>query len=164
MLRSKAGKLFIDSLLLHIPVIAGLVKKNNAARTCRTFGSLIGSGVEILEALSITEEVIQNHKYKNILLEAKAHVEKGEPLSKTFIANSRLYPSLVGEMMAIGEETGKLSEMLFRLAIFYESEVGQATKDMSTIIEPVLMIIIGVVVGFFAVSMMQPLYNVVGSF
>jgi len=120
--------------------------------------------VEILEALAITHDVLQNHYYKNILNEAKRRVEKGEPVSKTFIENSKLYPSLVGEMMAIGEETGKLSEMLFRLAVFYENEVGQATKDLSTIIEPVLMIIIGVVVGFFALAMMQPLYGIVGSF
>ena len=157
-------KRFIDSVLLKIPVISSLVKKNNAARTCRTFGSLIGSGVEILEALAITHDVLQNHYYKNILNEAKRRVEKGEPVSKTFIENSKLYPSLVGEMMAIGEETGKLSEMLFRLAIFYEGEVGQATKDISTVIEPVLMIIVGVIVGLFAVSMIQPLYGIVGSF
>ena len=164
MARSPRGKRITDGVLLKIPVISGLVKKNNAARTCRTFGSLIGSGVEILEAVAITHDVLQNHYYKNILNEAKRRVEKGEPVSKTFIENSKLYPSLVGEMMAIGEETGKLSEMLFRLAVFYENEVGQATKDLSTIIEPVLMIIIGVVVGFFALAMMQPLYGIVGSF
>jgi len=162
--RSKAGKSTIDAVILKIPVIAGLVRKNNAARTCRTLGSLVGSGVEILEALDITQNVLQNHYYKNILTEAKKSVEKGEPISKIFIANSKLYPSLVGEMMAIGEEIGKLSEMLFRLAVFYENEVGQATKDLSTIIEPALMIIIGAVVGLFAVSMIQPLYNIVGSF
>ena len=162
--RSKGGRFFIDSLLLKIPVISGLVKKNNAARTCRTLGSLIGSGVDILEALGITRDVLQNHNYKIILDNAKNSVEKGEPLSKIFIASGNYYPSLVGEMMAIGEETGKVSEMLFRLAVFYENEVGQATKDLSTIIEPALMIIIGAVVGLFAVSMMQPLYSIVGSF
>ena len=162
--RSAGGRRIIDAVLLKIPIIASLVRKNNAARTCRTLGSLVGSGVEILEALSITHDVLQNHYYKNILVQARVSVEKGEPVSKTFIAQKKLYPSLVGEMMAIGEETGKLSEMLFRLAVFYESEVGQATKDLSTIIEPVLMIIIGAVVGLFAVSMIQPLYGVVGSF
>ena len=161
---SKGGHRVLDTVLLKIPVISGLAKKNNAARTCRTLGSLIGSGVEILDALAITEDVLQNHHYKKVLGEARVSVEKGEPISKVFEANSKLYPSLVGEMIAIGEETGKLSEMLFRLAVFYESEVGQATKDLSTIIEPVLMIIIGVVVGLFAVSMIQPLYGIVGSF
>ena len=120
--------------------------------------------MDILDSLEITRDVLQNHYYKDILQESRGVVEKGDPISKTFIQNSKYYPSLVGEMMAIGEETGKLSEMLHRLAVFYESEVGQATKDLSTIIEPVLMIIIGAVVGLFAVSMIQPLYNIVGSF
>src|SRR3989338_2875773 len=162
--KTKKGHDFIDTALLKITVISGLVKRNNAARTCRTLGSLIGAGVDILDSLEITRDVLQNHYYKDILQESRGVVEKGDPISKTFIQNSKYYPSLVGEMMAIGEETGKLSEMLHRLAVFYESEVGQATKDLSTIIEPVLMIIIGAVVGLFAVSMIQPLYNIVGSF
>ncbi|OGF90257.1 hypothetical protein A3I27_01345 [Candidatus Giovannonibacteria bacterium RIFCSPLOWO2_02_FULL_43_11b] len=162
--KSNRGHDFIDAVLLKVPVISGLVKRNNAARTCRTLGSLIGAGVDILDALEITQNVLQNHYYKTILKESRGIVEKGEPISKTFIQNSKYYPSLVGEMMAIGEETGKLSEMLHRLAVFYESEVGQATKDLSTIIEPALMVIIGAVVGLFAVSMIQPLYNIVGAF
>ena len=141
-----------------------MVKKINAARTCRTLGSLVDSGVEILEALRITEEVIQNHYYKAVLASAKSIVEKGEPISKIFVERPDLYPLLVGEMMEVGEETGKLSEMLFRLAIFYEGEVSAETRDLSTIIEPVLMVIIGIGVGFFAVSMIQPLYSVAGAF
>lgn len=161
--RSEKGHRFIDFTLLKIPVIAGLVKKTNSARTCRTLGSLIGAGVEILEALGITSGVLQNHYYREVVLSAQKSIEKGEPISKIFIQRSELYPSLVGEMMAVGEETGKLSEMLFRLAVFYEGEVTATTKDLSTIIEPALMIIIGVVVGLFAFSMIQPLYSVVGT-
>lgn len=161
--QSEQGRRFIDFILLKIPVVSGLVKRTNAARTSRTLGSLIGAGVEILEALDITKDVIQNHYFKNVLTEARDNIEKGDPISKIFIANSNLYPSLVGEMIAIGEETGKLSEMLSRLAVFYESEVTEATKELSTIIEPALMIIIGIVVGLFSFSMIQPLYNVVGT-
>ncbi|MDP3784876.1 MAG: type II secretion system F family protein [bacterium] len=164
LLKSRAGQRFFDALFLKIPVISGLVKKTNAARTARTLGSLIGSGVEILESLKITQDVLQNHYYKEVLERARSDIEKGGPISKIFISNPGLYPSLVGEMMAVGEETGKLSEMLFRLAVFYENEVAAATKDLSTIIEPVLMIVIGTVVGFFAISMIQPLYSVVGAF
>ena len=162
-LRSTVGKKFIAAVSLYAPVISGLIKKMNSARTVRTFGSLIGAGVEVLEALEITEQVIQNTRFKKVISDARQSIQKGKPISETFIANDKLYPILVGEMMAVGEETGKLSEMLERLAEFYEGEVAAQTKDLSTIIEPVLMVIIGAVVGFFAISMITPLYSSLGA-
>ncbi|MEK7090141.1 MAG: type II secretion system F family protein [Patescibacteria group bacterium] len=161
--RSTAGKKVVAAIALRTPVISGLVKKMNSARTVRTFGSLIGAGVEVLEALQITQEVIQNKYFKEVLGEAQKNIQKGRPISETFIANDKLYPILVGEMMAVGEETGKLSEMLERLAEFYESEVTAQTKDLSTIIEPILMVFIGAAVGFFAISMFSPLYSSLGN-
>lgn len=162
LIRSSSGKKILSGIFLRLPVISGIVKKMNSARTSRTLASLISSGVEIVEALEVTEEVIQNPRFKKVLSEAGKEIQKGNPISRVFIARPDLYPLLVGEMMAIGEETGKLSEMLLRLADFYEDEVAESTKALSTIIEPVLMIIIGAVVGFFAISMIQPLYSVVG--
>jgi len=162
-LRSNSGKKFFSALSLYTPIVRGLVKKMNSARTVRTFGSLIGAGVEVLEALEITEQVIQNNYFKAVLAEAQKNIQKGRPISETFIANEKLYPVLVGEMMAVGEETGKLSEMLERVAEFYETEVTAQTKDLSTIIEPILMVLIGAVVGFFAVSMIMPLYSSLGN-
>lgn len=163
LVRSSPGKKIVSTVSLYIPVISGLVKKMNSARTVRTFGSLIGSGVEVLEALEITEQVIQNDHFKEVIKGARGNIQKGRPISETFIANEKLYPILVGEMMAVGEETGKLSEMLERLAEFYESEVSAQTKDLSTIIEPILMVLIGAVVGFFAISMITPLYSSLGN-
>ncbi len=164
LIKNAKGKRALEVILHYTPILSGLVRKINAARTCRTLGSLVGAGVEILEALRITESVIQNHYYKDVLASAKSVVEKGEPISKIFLARPDLYPLLVGEMMEVGEETGKLSEMLFRLAVFYEGEVSAETKDLSTVIEPALMVIIGIAVGFFAVAMIKPLYSVVGAF
>lgn len=161
--RSSPGKKMVSTVSLYIPVISGLVKKMNSARTVRTFGSLIGAGVEVLEALEITEQVIQNDHFKEVIKGARGNIQKGKPISETFIANEKLYPILVGEMMAVGEETGKLSEMLERLAEFYEGEVSAQTKDLSTIIEPILMVLIGAVVGFFAISMITPLYSSLGN-
>lgn len=158
-LQSGAGRKTVSFVLLKLPVISEMVKKINSARTSRTLSSLISSGVEIVEALEITEDVIQDHHFKKVLGLAREEIQKGNPISKVFIESSRLYPLLVGEMMAVGEETGKLSEMLLRLATFYEDDVSDSTKALSTIIEPVLMIFIGTVVGFFAVSMIQPLYS-----
>ncbi len=157
--RSRIGQRILDNVFIRLPIVSGLVKKFNSARTSRTLASLISSGVNIVETLSITSEVVQNHNYKIVLDKAKADIQKGTLMSASFKSATRLYPPLVGEMMAVGEETGKLGEMLNRLADFYEEEVSVATKDLSTIIEPVLMVIIGVFVGFFAISMIKPMYS-----
>ena len=158
-IRSETGKNIFSALLLKIPVISGITKKVNSARVSRTLSSLISSGVEIVEALRVTEEVVQSSKFKKVLVVAQNEVQKGRPISRVFIENSDSFPLLVGEMMAVGEETGKFSEMLSRVASFYEEDVADSTKSLSTIIEPVLMIVIGIIVGFFAISMIQPLYS-----
>ena len=158
--RSKKGKRIFDYLILHIPIISGLVKEINSARTARTLSSLLASGVEVVNSLSITGEVIQNSYYKEILKKSEKYIQEGLPFSEAFIKNEKFYPILVGEMISVGEETGRLSDMLLQIAEFYEEEVFRKTKDMSIIIEPFLMIIIGTVVGFFAVSMISPIYSI----
>jgi type II secretory pathway component PulF len=135
------------------------VRDTNAARTARTLASLLSSGVDVIGSLEITQEVVQNPYFREVLGDAKRAVAQGEPLSSAFTKREDLYPAFVGEMMSVGEETGQLAEMLKRLAIFYEDEVDGTTKDMSTIIEPILMLIIGAAVGFFAVSMITPIYS-----
>jgi len=157
--RSETGKKLLNIFALKFPLFSPLVKKINSARTARTLSSLIGSGVDVIEALSITKNVLQNHKYKKVLEQAEKDIQKGLPLSQSFKEAEELYPVLVGEMMAVGEETGKLSEMLLRIAVFYEEEVSETTKNMSAIIEPILMIFIGAAVGFFAISMIKPMYS-----
>jgi type IV pilus assembly protein PilC len=161
--KSGIGRKNAAYILLKLPVISSLVIETNTARTARTLGSLTGSGVQILEALEITENVLQNHYYKAAIREAKEEIQKGKPISQIFIKHDDIYPRVMGEMTAVGEETGKLSEMLFRIAEFYEGEVASKTKDLSTIVEPVLMLLIGAAVGFFAVSMIQPMYSMVGA-
>lgn len=155
------GKRFLHLAMLKIPVIGNIVKEVNTARTARTLSSLLGSGVEFVEAIQITGEVIQNVHYRDVLLRAREVVQKGEPMSKVFSDNEKLYPVFIGAMMSVGEETGKMSEMLMNVAVFYEEDVEQKTKDMSTIIEPFLMVFIGAAVGFFAVAMISPMYSLV---
>lgn len=157
--KSRAGQRLFDNFVLKIPVLKGIVKKFNSARTSRTLASLISSGVNIVETLEITSQVVQNHNYKEVLDRAKSDIQKGSSMSTSFKAAAHLYPPLVGEMMAVGEETGKMGDMLNRLADFYEEEVSNATKDLSVIIEPVLMIFIGIAVGFFAIAMIKPMYS-----
>lgn len=159
-LKSKPGKTATSWLVTRLPVIGTMAKETNAARTARTLSSLLNSGVDVIHALEITEEVVQNVFYKRIIKTARERVEKGTALSETFIERSDLYPILVGEMILVGEETGAISTMLGELAIFYETEVERKTKDLSTIIEPLLMVVIGAGVGFFALALIAPIYSI----
>lgn len=159
--KTRFGKRSIDYSVTRIPLIGEMVKETNAARTARTLSSLLSAGVEVVGALAITEEVIQNSFYKKILRSAGESIQKGSPISSIFLANEHLYPPLVGEMISVGEETGQLSDMLLKLALFYEGEVEQKTKDLSSVIEPFLMVFIGVAVGFFAIAMISPTYSLV---
>lgn len=155
------GSRFLYAISLKIPVIGGLIKEVYAARTARTLSSLLTSGVSVLDSIRITSDVLQNPFYKEVLSEATKKVQVGEPMSGVFTNAEKYYPIYVGEMMAVGEETGEIGNMLQKVAGFFESEVEQKTKDMSTIIEPFLMLIVGAAVGFFALSMIAPMYSLV---
>jgi len=161
--RAKFMAKYIDFIVIRLPVIGNLAKELNTARTARTISSLLLAGVSITRAIEITEEVVQNIYYQKVLSEAKVAVEKGAPFSQIFEENPNLYPIMMSEMIQVGEETGKLSDMLLQVALFYEEEIENKTKNLSTIIEPLLMIIIGAGVGFFAISMISPLYSVLDS-
>lgn len=158
--KAKFMEKYIDLLLVKLPVIGTMTKELNTARTARTMSSLLLAGVSIVRAVEITEDVLQNSYYKKVLSESKESVEHGAPFSDVFKAHPNLYPTMMSEMIQVGEETGKLSDMLMQIALFYEEEIENKTKNLSTIIEPILMVVIGSAVGFFAVSMISPLYSV----
>jgi type IV pilus assembly protein PilC len=162
-LRTSLGKHFFETIFLKIPVIGTIIKETNSARFGRTMSSLLSSGVNVLTSLEITYNVVQNGYFKKIILIAKKEVEKGQSLAKVFVEAENIYPPLVGELIAVGEETGALPDMLQQVAVFYENEVDQKTKNMSTIVEPFLMLIVGGAVGFFAVSMISPIYGITSS-
>jgi type IV pilus assembly protein PilC len=157
--RSKIGNRIVLSTALHLPVIKELVRETYAARASRTLSSLLAAGVPVLDALAITREVVHAEIYAAVVREAEMRVKKGELLSAAFAEHTNLYPILMSDMLAVGEETGKVADMLKQIAEFYEADVSEKTKDLSTIIEPVLMIFIGIFVGIFAVSMIAPIYQ-----
>jgi type IV pilus assembly protein PilC len=157
------GNRGLDYVTPRVPIIGDIVQEAYAARTARTLASLLQAGVEVVTALTITKDVLDNTYYKEVLGEAQKEIEKGAPMSAVFMKHEEIYPILVGEMMSVGEETGALAEMLSKLAVFYETEVDQKTKDLSTIIEPFLMLFIGAGVGFFAIAMISPTYSVLSN-
>jgi len=157
--RSRFGGGVVLSIALRLPVIHELVRETYAARASRTLSSLLSAGVPVLEALAITREVVHARMFAKVVEEAEERVKKGGLLSASFSEHTELYPILMSDMLAVGEETGKVADMLKQIAEFYESDVAEKTKDLSAIIEPVLMILIGGVVGVFAVSIIAPIYS-----
>jgi type IV pilus assembly protein PilC len=155
-----SGKRFFHFLFLRMPIVGNIVVKVNCARFARIYSSLLKSGVSVVDSLKIVSRTLGNVYYKDVLAEATEEIQKGTNLSAVIGAHERQFPILVSQIIEVGEETGKTEVVLERLAEFYEEEVNQITKNMSSIIEPVLMLLIGGGVGFFAVAMLQPMYSV----
>lgn len=158
-LRTKVGSRILLFLSLRVPIIGDLVRETMSARAARSLSSLLSSGVEMLSAIEIAEEVVGDNVFGKVIHEAQDTVRKGDALSATFAAYPKLYPILVTDMIAVGEETGNVSNMLAQVAEYYETDVEDRTKDLSTIIEPLLMLFIGGVVGVFAIAMISPIYS-----
>ncbi|HLM83777.1 MAG TPA: type II secretion system F family protein [Candidatus Bathyarchaeia archaeon] len=158
--KTKQGKKVAAWLFLKVPVIKNITLKVNNARFARIYSSLIRSGVPVIESLKIISETLTNCYYQEAFKQIGAGVQKGNPLHEELSAYPRLFPTLIVQMMEVGEETGKTVDVLTNLAHFYEEEIDQVTKNLSSIIEPVLMVIIGSAVGFFAISMIMPMYSI----
>jgi len=162
-LKTKKGKKFFDNLTLKIPIISPIIKKTNSAYTVRTLGSLISSGVPIVRSLEVTSRTLGNLYFKEAMEKTAEEVRKGAKLSESLRPYENIYSPLVIQMIEVGEETGQTSDILEKLAEFFEEEVTNATKNLAAVIEPVLMLIVGATVGFFAISMIQPMYSMLGA-
>ncbi len=162
-LKTKVGKRIFDKISLFLPIFSSLVKKSNSASTARSLSSLISAGVSLPRALEITANTLGNVFYKEALLTSAEAVRKGGKLSESLKPYQKIYPLTLISMLAVGEETGETSEVLAKIADFYESEVTDAAKNLTSVIEPILMLIIGAAVGFFAISMVQPMYSMLGA-
>lgn len=158
-LQHETGKKVLSFITVHVPVISNIIIKMNCARFARIYSSLLKSGINAVDALKIISNTLTNYYYKAALRNSIDEIQKGVPLSKIIAEYPLLFPILVPQIIEVGEETGKTESVLLKLAEFYESEVSAITKNMSSIVEPILMLIIGGAVGFFAVAMLQPMYS-----
>ena len=161
--RTRQFKEVFSEVILKMPIFGPLAKKVNTARFCRSLFYLITAGVPIIRSLEITASVLGNAVYRQAIQETVLEIQKGKPLNKILAEHPYIFQPLVIQMISVGEETGKLSSMLLRLALFFEEEVSNTTKNLSTIIEPILMVVIGIVVATFIISMLQPIYSSLGN-
>lgn len=159
-LMTKAGKKILAFALINTPLVKNMVIKVNCSRFSRIYSSLLRSGVSSVESLKILSQTLTNFYYQNAMKDGMAKIQKGITLSEVISKYPRIFPVLVPQMLKVGEETGKTETVLLKLAEFYENEVTHLSDNMSSIIEPILMIIIGSAVGFFAISMLQPMYSI----
>lgn len=150
-------------IILHLPVIGRLSHNVNLARFCRTLGVTLRSGLTIDDGLKISADVVENYRYKKALAKVAEDVQAGKGLSESLEKHEFLFPKITTRMAKVGESTGTLEEVLLYLAEFYEAEVDNTVKNLATILEPVLLVAIGLVVGGLALSIITPIYQLSGS-
>lgn len=158
-LSSPKGKEQFHKYILKVPAVGSIVKKVAVARFSRTYASLMAAGVNVLEALKVTGRAIGNKTYEKMLLEAAEEVKNGKQLSKA-LADNDLFPAIVSQMLAVGEETGQTDTVLIKVADFYDEEVDSAISSISSIIEPVMIVLMGGMVGLIAASVMGPISSI----
>ena len=161
-LKQPAGLYQYDKMKLHIPVIGELIQKIAVSRFSRTFGTLIASGVPMMRSLEIVGETSGNVVISKAVEQARNAIREGQKVSAP-LAASGVFPSMVTHMIDVGEETGRLSDMLVKVADFYDDEVDNAVKGLTSMIEPALIVFMGGVVGFIAISIMAPIFKIVNN-
>lgn len=155
-IKTPVGKQQFHKLVLKVPGVSPIIKKVAVARFARTFSALIGAGVPVLESLRVSANAIGNYVYEKALLDAGEQVKSGKQLSE-IIGSNPLFPAILSQMMAVGEETGQTDTVLVKVADFYEEEVDLAIDGISSIIEPAMIVIMGGMVGLIAASVMSPI-------
>ena len=160
--RNEGGRRATDRLLLRMPVFGTLLQKTAIANFASTFGLLLRSGVNIVEALDITKGTARNAIVEDILEEAKDAVQRGEQISVTLVKHPVVFPPLVASMTAIGEETGAVDAMMQKVSDFYEREVDEAVATLTAALEPMMIVFLGVIVGFIVAGMFVPMFSIIG--
>ncbi|HET9939840.1 MAG TPA: type II secretion system F family protein [Candidatus Eisenbacteria bacterium] len=157
---TEQGHMQIDKLLLRVPVLGDVIRKGAVARFTRTLGTLISSGVPILTGLEITARTAGNRVVQEAIMAARASIREGETISAP-LKQSNVFPPMVVQMISVGEETGALDDMLTRIADFYDSEVDTAVDALTSLIEPVMIVFMGAVVGGMVIAMYLPMFKLI---
>jgi len=158
---TSGGRMAIDTVILKLPILGVLMRKIAVARFTRTLGTLISSGVPILEGLDITAKTSGNAVIEKALNRVRKSLEEGKSLTDP-LKESEVFPGMVTQMIAVGEQTGAMDAMLQKIADFYEEEVDAAVKDLLTALEPIMIVFLGLVVGGVVISMYLPLFSLIG--
>jgi len=156
--KTENGRAVVDRLLLRLPVFGPLFRKIAVARFSRTLGTLVSSGVPILDGLSIVSRTSGNRAIETAIMNARASIREGETIAEP-LSRSTLFPPMVIQMIAVGESTGALDSMLSKIAEFYEDEVDVAVSNLTSLLEPLLMIFLGIVIGGVVIAMYLPIFN-----
>jgi type IV pilus assembly protein PilC len=160
--KTAPGKLQIDTILLHIPVLGDVIRKSAVSRFTRTLGTLISSGVSILDGLEITARTAGNQVIHNAVMASRASIAGGETIAAP-LQKSKVFPAMVISMIAVGEQTGGLDEMLSKIADFYDEEVDAAVSTLLSLMEPIMIVVLGVIVGGMVVAMYLPIFDMVNA-
>jgi type II secretory pathway component PulF len=158
------GKRAYDNFTLRIPLFGGIFQRLAVVRMVRSMKTLLDGGVDAVSALEVTADVVGNAVYREIILQTIREVRDGRPLSTVFLKHPKTVPPMVSQMFSVGEETGRLSEILERLANFYAREIDNLVGGLVTLIEPVIILIIGVVVGLMVAAIILPMYSMTSSY
>ena len=152
------GRVVIDRLLLKMPIVGDLIRKASVAKFTRTLGTLITSGVPLLEGLSICAKTSGNKVIEEALMNARVSISGGKTISEP-LAKCNVFPKMVTHMIAVGESTGALDAMLGKIADFYEDEVDQAVETLTSLLEPIMMVVLGTIIGFIVIAMYLPIFT-----
>jgi type IV pilus assembly protein PilC len=158
--RTESGKMVTDRIILRLPVIGLLFRKVAVAKFTRTLGTLVSSGVPILDGLNITAKTAGNKVIEKAVMGVRQGVSEGKTIAEP-LTQSKVFPPMVTQMIAVGESTGALDNMLGKIADFYDEEVDQAVSNLTSMIEPVLMIFLGTTIGFIVVAMYLPIFKLI---
>ncbi len=160
-LRNPKGRLAFDNFKLKMPLLGNLIRKSAISRFTRTLSTLLSSGVSILDALNITAKTSGNMVLQNAIKKSMLSIAEGETITKP-LKDVGVFPPMVTQMISVGEKTGGLDEMLSKIADFYDEEVDAAVAALTSIIEPVIIVVMGAVIGGILIAMYLPMFDIIG--